>query len=810
MTTKDKSRLVPVQKIVIRNGKPHVQTYHVLPSEAVTMGGTVTFSNREQFREYIKKLTTEQRKDVMEQALRAGIQWKRQDVWKTDWMRCAMAIGTHLNKQGKFVLSPFSVNKKVPTKKESEEVKKPESQQNKQESEAKKPESESNIPKINQFFDKLGLSNRKDEDGNFIIGQGMKTVKNKFGYPEPAPGHLRITAVEKNERFGKGNWLKLDSCFFDKDKLKTEFGAKFNPENKKWYVPLKEFARVIADFKNVEIEKDIAPVMEAVLERIDIDKLVEYVKTPKVGQTTERINNEVEIDISDFKMPKGMVEKNPFNPSEKFDLFDHQKKAVKFAITNQKATIGLAVGLGKTLTAITGIRELLNRGEAKRAVVVAPSSVKFNWKNEIEQFSNLKATVIESSDIRKNPEQIWKDAEKFDVVIVNYEMLRKEEVREQLQKLAPNLVIADEAHKLKNDTKQTKGFTDTWKDAKYKWFLTATPFPNGQPKETYNMLRHLRPEKVGSWTKNFGRKFVVWEHSPFGAKPIMLKNLPQLKEEMSDVVFMRTHNSPDVNSSLPKERHTTFRLDMTDEQKKIYKAIREDIVSEIRSMEEKGIKASTTVMLAKMKRLEQVAIDPDMLKEDSKDVNMNKLYPKEEWAVNTTVDHLNDPTNRGMVIFCDMKLPLDKIHQGLINQGVDASKIAYITGDVSPEERTKIQDKMKTGEVQVVLATNAGEEGVNLQHGAHTMIHLDIPWTPKAITQREGRILRQGQSNSFTSFYTPIITNTVEDLKREKLGAKVSTIEQLLGEGSAGSSAGNVQGEDKKLDFNDIKAILGV
>lgn len=819
LTTKDKSKLVPVQKIVIRNGKPHVQTYYVSPAEASTMGGMVTFQNRDQFRQYIKKLSTEQRKEIMEQALNAGITWKRQEVWKTDWMRCAMAIGSHLDKQGKFVITPFSVNKKTTPKKElpkeKQTEKNPKEQatdvKSKPKSEPKKEETktESDVPKINQLFDKLGLPNREDDEGNFIIGQGMKTVTNKFGYPEPAPGHLRMVDIGKKERFGEGNWIKLDSCFFDKDKLKTEFGARFDPEDKKWYIPLKEFARVSAEFKNVEISSRIAPVMKAVVEKVDIDKLAELVRTPKAGQSTNRITNEVDIDISDFKLPKGMVEKNPFNPSEKFDLYDHQKKAVKFAITNQKAMIGLAVGLGKTLTAITGIREVINRGEAKRAVVVAPSSVKFNWKNEIEQFSNLKAQVIESSDLRKNGEQVWKDARKSDVIIVNYEMLRKEEVREQLQKLAPNLVVVDEAHKLKNDTKQTKGFTDTWKDAKYKWFLTATPFPNGQPRETYNMLRHLRPEKVGSWKHYFGRKFVVWKSNPFGATPVMLKNLPELKEKMSDVVFIRTHNSPDVNSNLPKERHTTFQLDMTPEQKKMYKSIKDDIISEIRGMEKNGIKASTTVMLAKIKRLEQVAIDPDMLKEDSKDINMNKLYPKEEWAVNTTVDHLNDPDNRGMVIFCDMKLPLDKVRQGLINNGVEESKIAYITGDVKPEERTKIQEKMKTGEVKVVLATSVAEEGVNLQHGAHTMIHLDIPWTPKSYTQRSGRIQRQGQPSSYTVFLNPVMKGTIEDRKREKLGTKTSVIEGLLGKDSSGSALNLINSKDEKsLSLQDIKDLL--
>jgi SNF2 family DNA or RNA helicase len=496
--------------------------------------------------------------------------------------------------------------------------------------------------------------------------------------------------------------------------------------------------------------------------------------------------------------------------------FDHQKKGSVFAIQNRKATLGMAVGLGKTLTSIIALKELMNRGEIKRAVVISPASVKYNWKNEVEGFSDMKACVLDSSDLSnpKKAEDAWKRAEAAQVVIVNYDMIRKPEIRDRLQKLAPDCVIADEAHKLKNDTQQTQGFKDTWARSKYKWFLTATPFPNGQPKETYNMLSHLRPEKVGKWKEgkdSFGARFVVWEGEAGRKKAVKLKNMDKLKELMNDTVFIRTHSSPDVNSKMPKERHTTYNLEMEPKQKKMYQAIADEVKAEIDKMEKQGISASSPIMLAKMKRLEQVAIDPDMLQKDPTKVDMHKLYPKEEWAVNTIVDHLEDPANRGVVLFCDMKMPLDKVRQGLIDNNVDPKKIAYITGNVKPAERTAIQDKMKTGEVQVVLCTNAAEEGVNLQHGAHTLIHLDVPWVPKAITQREGRVLRQGQPNDYANFLTPIMTGTVEDNKRDKLGMKVSTIEALLGRGSSGSAAGNINSDvsAEKLSIKDIKAILG-
>lgn len=660
--------------------------------------------------------------------------------------------------------------------------------------------------KMDELFSKLGLSSQT-VNGSIMAGLPSRIV-NKWGRDEVAPGTVAMVSIQPKPALGPGNWIKLESNFLDKDTLKTMpvvWGGKADPQDKSWYLPFKDFVLIPMTFKNVEISKEIAPTLSAVMDKVpDVQKLIDNAKP---HDTSNNLTNAQDIDISSWQMPKGM------NPN--LSLYDHQKKAMLFAIQNRKATLGLAVGLGKTLTSIAAVKELINKGEIKRAVVISPASVKYNWRNEVEGFSDMKACVLDSSDLSspKKAADAWKRAENAHIVIVNYDMIRKPEIRDQLLKLAPDCVIADEAHKLKNDTQQTQGFKETWAKSKYKWFLTATPFPNGQPKETYNMLSHMRPDKVGNWKgkDSFGSRFVVWEGDEGRKKAVALKNIPELRNLMSDTVFIRTHNSPDVNSKMPKDRHTTYNLEMEPAQKKMYNTIADQVRGEIEKLEKQGISASSPIMLAKMKRLEQVAIDPDMLQTDPTKIDMHKLYPKEEWAVNTVVDHLEDPVNRGVVLFCDMKLPLAKVRQGLIDNKVDPKKIAYITGDIKPAERTAIQDKMKTGEVQVVLCTNAAEEGVNLQHGAHTLIHLDIPWVPKSITQREGRVLRQGQSADYANFMTPIISGTVEDAKRSKLGIKVSTIEELLGKGSSGSANNNVKSDmsAEKLSLKDIKAILG-
>lgn len=640
----------------------------------------------------------------------------------------------------------------------------------------------------------------KEKDGCAILGGGHVETEGRNNRMYTERGTARMNKIMKNPDWGVDAYIELDVAFQDKELVKN-INAKWDVAGKHWCLPFNHFVELFKVIRNVTISLEVTMTLKAVISKVGADN-IDLDKKPMLMVRERGLNSNGVIDISDFNLAAGM----------NINLFDHQKKAVKFCLENKRVVLGLAVGLGKTPTAIASVKQLINDGTIKRAIVVAPSSVKYNWKEEVEKFSDMKPIVLDSSNVKgRKAEGTWAEAVVSDIIIVNYEMLRSEDLCKELYSLAPDCIIADEAHKLKNSkAKQTKGFVSTWKIAEYKFFLSATPFPNGKPKETHTILHHLQPKSIGTWGQ-FGKRFVEWERkSAFGAKPIALRNVDLLKEEMADIVFMRNHNSSDVTTSLPKERHFTFNLDMTKEQKRLYTAVAEDIMSEISEMESSGISASSPAVIAKLKKLEQIAIDPDMLIKDFEEVDMSKLYPKEEFVVETTVSHLDNKENRGIVIFSDMKLPLQKIKQGLVDNEIPASQIAFITGEVAPEERTAVQKKFAEGKVRVVLCTNAAEEGVNLQHGGHTLIHVDQPWVPKAVTQREGRVLRTGQPNAFTSFLTPIMKDTVEDRKRGTLGEKIGNIEELLGKGTAGSAANNLKADTKgAVTFDMIKGLLG-
>src|SRR5690606_19632669 len=139
----------------------------------------------------------------------------------------------------------------------------------------------------------------------------------------------------------------------------------FNPDSKSWYIPFSQILDAIKLFKNVEIYYPIVPLVKRVIEKIDIDKIdVEVMKYKR--------------EKYEFKMPRGMM--------EGLRLYKHQKSGVEFLLNQRRAVLGMAVGLGKTLTAITAGKELLNRKKVERILVISPVNVKYNWKEEIEKF----------------------------------------------------------------------------------------------------------------------------------------------------------------------------------------------------------------------------------------------------------------------------------------------------------------------------------------------------------------------------------------------------------------------------------------
>ncbi len=626
-------------------------------------------------------------------------------------------------------------------------------------------------PHLHQHLLEQGTAFAHHEDRTLNTGHGYQQARGRFG-PEAAPGHVRA-GMGRGEYAAPAGYVTVDSAFADKDRIKA-IGGRWGPTmgaGKTWFLPIGRLPRLLKEFPHAEVS---AKAHDAYQEWSEKQAPAKEATAP--AKTTEPQPGPTPGD-EPFVLPEGMNREAMSHG----DLHNYQKAGVRFLLQQKRAILGHAVGLGKTIQAITAAKIAQQKENAGPFLILCPASRKYGWADEIEKFApGTKTVVLDASLTPKRQAERWAQAEtgKPDFIVTNYETLQKPELAEKLHALAPN-VIADEAHKVKNrKAKTTEGFRQ-WERAKYAWLLTATPMPNGQPEETYTMLSHVMGPAIGSWTK-FGDQHVVFEdvRTPFGTirKPVALKNVPALRQKVATAVQIKSMTDPDVGLQLPDRRRVDVALDMAKDQQKMYDGLAAQIAEEVEGMSPEAFSQAAASVMVKLKRLEQIAIDPDLVRPAEE--RTGDLSPKESWAVETISDHLEDAANRGVVLFCDMRLPLDKIGDALRKQGIP---VAYVTGSQSPAERQQTERDFSSGKVKAVLATSAAEEGMNLQHGGHTLIHLDAPWVPKSVTQREGRIHRQGQSSPFTTHYHVMARGSVEARKQGVIHGKARDIDALLG-----------------------------
>jgi SNF2 family DNA or RNA helicase len=175
-----------------------------------------------------------------------------------------------------------------------------------------------------------------------------------------------------------------------------------------------------------------------------------------------RTNEEVPL-----KLPKGFEFVG-------LDPFHHQIVTLMFGIHYKDLAILSTMGTGKTRSAIDISRYRFQSGEAKRVLVIAPTSVLGNWKDEVEKFSEYRAVVLHDTNRDKRIGLFNTNVEFY---IINYEATLF--YTKYILKLEPDIVILDESSRISNpQAKQTKACTEIAGHAKYRMILNGTPVSN--------------------------------------------------------------------------------------------------------------------------------------------------------------------------------------------------------------------------------------------------------------------------------------------------------------------------------------------
>ncbi|WP_082731977.1 DEAD/DEAH box helicase [Sporosarcina sp. HYO08] len=438
----------------------------------------------------------------------------------------------------------------------------------------------------------------------------------------------------------------------------------------------------------------------------------------------------------------------------------HQLEAAETVIErmNGKAILGDEVGLGKTIEAGLILKEYLIRGLVKKALILAPASLVTQWIEELNQ-----KFYIPAIQYKKNY-----DLNACDIVVMSLDTAKRSPHMEKIYEQAYDLIIIDEAHKLKNHKTKSYEFVQHLKK-KFCLLLTATPVQN-DVFELFYLISLLKPGHLGNYEAF---------QSYFSASKRHVEHDEFLKELVNQV--MVRNRRQDTGIEWTNRRVQILPIDFSDKEKAIYDMISDlknvsPVFSDAFSMitlqrEMCSSKEAAFVTLTKMRQ--KCANEEDLSYIDAIIQQMNELdrNSKAEKAFEI-ISEVNDK----VIIFTEYRATQTYLQWFLQKKGITS---VPFNGQFNKSKREWMKQLFKE-KAQVLIATESGSEGINLQF-CHHVINYDLPWNPMKLEQRIGRVHRLGQEHD-VHIYNLAVQHTIEDHILDLLYEKIDVFEKVVGE----------------------------
>lgn len=410
----------------------------------------------------------------------------------------------------------------------------------------------------------------------------------------------------------------------------------------------------------------------------------------------------------------------------KLPLYPYQQDGMLHLAFTERAILADEMGLGKTVQAIAACELLRRLHGVKRVLVVATTSLKAEWEEQIAKFSALPSVIVAG----RREERLRQYSRDAFFTLVNYEQVRTD-LPDMQSLIAPDVIILDEAQRIKNWRTKTAATIKALR-SRYAFVLTGTPIEN-RIEDIYSIVQFLDPRFFGALFR-FNREYYRMDEK---GKPIGYKNLDALHHRLKPVLLRR--RKQDVEGELPERTVNSYFVAMTQEQKLRY-ADYEYVVAKLASiarhrplLEKEFQKLQMSLACMRM-----LCDTPYILDEEC------RICPKLE-ELEPLLDELlaNDDTK--IIIFSEWERMLELVRDHL--RGGDIG-YAWHTGSVEQKKRTGEIGRFKNDATcRVFLSTDAGSVGLNLQV-ANVVINLDIPWNPAKLEQRIARAWRKHQTRS--------------------------------------------------------------
>lgn len=433
------------------------------------------------------------------------------------------------------------------------------------------------------------------------------------------------------------------------------------------------------------------------------------------------------------------------------------------------------MGLGKTVQMLAHIAIEKERERiSKPILVVAPTSLMYNWQQEASKFvPELKVLVLHGVG-RKGR---FDDIQDYDLVLTTYPLLPRD--KDQLLAHEYYMLILDEAQSIKNSQAKLTQIVNQLK-ADHRLCMTGTPIENNLG-ELWSLFNFLLPGYLGT------QQQFVKSYRTAIEKNGDLECNKGLSKRIRPFTLRRTKQ--EVALELPEKTEIVRMIELDGEQRDLYEAIRVSMQSKVQqAIAERGVEKSHIIILDALLKLRQVCCDPSLLKVEM--AEKIRQSAKREELMRMLIEMVEE--GKKILLFSQFSSMLALIAADLQASGIDH---VQLTGQT--QDRGAVINRFQEGVVPVFLISlKAGGTGLNLT-AADTVIHYDPWWNPAVERQATDRAYRIGQGKP-VFVYKLIAAGTIEEKILEMQSKKQQLIDNLFSEGMVGT----------KLNVSDLQALF--
>lgn len=424
----------------------------------------------------------------------------------------------------------------------------------------------------------------------------------------------------------------------------------------------------------------------------------------------QTVNQLTEPDGQAMQLPQGLT------------LRPYQQRGYQWLHTLDRLHMGgiLAddMGLGKTVQVIALLKAVHQREQV--SLVVAPTSLTYNWLSELERFAPELSVMVLSGSSAQRASQIRhvKEARDVDVLITSYPLIRRD--IDQMTDISFRFAILDEAQYIKNAGSVGAAAVKQLQ-AQTRFALTGTPMENSTG-ELWSIFDFVLPGYLNSYGV-FLRRYQDGE------------NAEELRRKIRPFLLRRLKK--DVLTELPDKLEEVMTAQMSPEQSKVYRAAMQRLKARVdKVMSETGLGRGRTEVLAAITELRQICCHPALVLPD---------YSGTAGKLELLLEILPGAiaAGRRVLLFSQFTSMLRILRKQLESEGYATM---YLDGETPPARRLEMTEQFNAGQGQVFLISlKAGGTGLNLT-GADMVIHYDPWWNPAAEDQATDRAHRIGQT----------------------------------------------------------------